>query len=140
MLLTPGQAGDSPMLPPLLEAVAVPRLEGGPPRRNPDMVIADKAYPSAANRELLRRRGIRTAIPERADQIAHRKKRGHRGGRPPVFDRDAYKRRNVIERAFNKAKHWRAVTTRYDKLACCYRAEVVMALIVEWLRSLGDRT
>ena len=140
VLLTPGQASDSPMLGPLLEAVAVPRLEGGPPRRTPEVVIADKAYSSAANRELLRRRGIRTVIPERADQIAHRKKRGRRGGRPPGFDRDTYKRRNVIERAFNKAKHWRGVATRYDKLACCYRAGLVMALIVEWLRLLGDTT
>ncbi|MGN2639032.1 IS5 family transposase [Nocardia takedensis] len=140
VLLTPGQAGDSPILPVLLEAVVVPRLEGGPPRRHPDAVIADKAYSSAANRELLRRRGIRTVIPERADQIVHRKRRGRRGGRPPGFDRDTYKRRNVIERAFSRAKHWRAVATRYDKLACCYRGGVVMALIVEWLRSLGDRT
>lgn len=42
VLLTPGQAGDAPMLAPLLEAVAVPRLDGGPPRRNPQVVIADK--------------------------------------------------------------------------------------------------
>ncbi|WP_330234437.1 transposase [Nocardia sp. NBC_00508] len=45
VLLTPGQTNDSPLLPPLLDAVAVPRLNGGPPRRNPDVVIADRAYP-----------------------------------------------------------------------------------------------
>ncbi|WP_433724422.1 hypothetical protein ACQP0C_27265 [Nocardia sp. CA-129566] len=44
VLLTPGQAHDSPMLAPLLKAIAVPRLEGGPPRRNPEVVIADHAY------------------------------------------------------------------------------------------------
>jgi transposase len=140
VLLTPGQAGDAPMLAPLMEAVAVPRLDGGPPRRTPQVVIADKAYSSAANRALLRRKRIRTVIPERSDQLASRKRRGRRGGRAPDFDRETYKRRNVIERAFNKAKHWRAVATRYDKSAITYRAGVVLALIIEWLKSSGDTT
>lgn len=92
------------------------------------------------NRALLRRKRIRTVIPERSDQLAHRKRRGRRGGRAPDLDRETYKRRNVIERAFNKAKHWRAVATRYDKSAITYRAGVVLALIIEWLKSLGDTT
>jgi transposase len=89
---------------------------------------------------LLRRKRIRTVIPERSDQLTHRKLRGRHGGRAPYFDRETYKRRNVIERAFNKAKHWRAVATRPDKSAITYRAGVVLALIVEWLKSLGDTT
>lgn len=140
MLLTAGQAGDSPMMPAVLEAVAVPRLAGGPPRRNPDQVLADKAYSAASNRKFLRSRGIRSVIPERSDQIAHRKRRGRTGGRPPGFDPMAYKGRNVVERAFNKAKHWRGVATRHDKLAMTYRAGFVIALVVEWLRLLGDMT
>lgn len=140
MLLTPGQTNDSPLLPPLLDAVAVPRLEGGPPRRNPDVVIADRAYSAASNRALLRRKRIQTVIPERSDQAANRKRKGRAGGRAPSFDSQLYKRRNVIERAFSKAKHWRAVATRYDKLATTYRAGFVLALIVEWLKSLGDTT
>ncbi|WP_442943847.1 hypothetical protein [Nocardia sp. NBC_00508] len=79
-------------------------------------------------------------IPERRDQVAHRKRKGRAGGRAPSFDTETYKRRNVVERAFNKAKHWRAVATRYDKLAITYRAGFVLALIVEWLKSLGDPT
>ncbi|MDR7172626.1 transposase [Nocardia kruczakiae] len=46
----------------------------------------------------------------------------------------------MAERAFNKAEHWRAVATRYDKLALTYRAGFTLALIVEWLKSLGDTT
>lgn len=118
----------------------MPRLDGGPPRRNPDTVVADKAYSAASNRALLRRKRIRAVIPERADQIANRKRRGRAGGRAPDFDTVAYKRRNVVERALNKAKHWRGVATRYDKMAVTYRAGFTMALIVEWLRSLGDTT
>lgn len=140
VLLSAGQAGDSPMMPVLLDAIAVPRLTGGPPRSNPDRVLADKAYSSASNRALLRGKGIGAVIPERADQLANRKRRGRAGGRPPKFDSAAYKGRNVVERAFNKVKHWRGVATRYDKLASTYRAGVVMALVTEWLKLLGDMT
>lgn len=140
VLVSAGQAGDSPMMPAVLESIAVPRLTGGPPRRRPDKVLADRAYSSASNRDSLRRKGVRAAIPQRADQVANRKRRGRTGGRPPGFDPTAYKRRNVIERAFNRAKHWRGVATRYDKLALTYRAGLVMALAVEWLKLLGDMT
>ncbi|MFE2961772.1 transposase [Nocardia tengchongensis] len=69
-----------------------------------------------------------------------RKRRGRAGGRPPRFDLVAYKRRNVVERAFSKVKHWRGAATRYDKLASTYRAGFVMAVAVEWLKLLGDMT
>ncbi|MFE3229682.1 IS5 family transposase [Nocardia sp. NPDC059228] len=140
VLITPGQTNDSPLLAPLLQEVAVPRLEGGPPRRNPDVVIADRAYSAASNRTLLRSKRIQAVIPERSDQVANRKRKGRAGGRAPGFDAQLYKRRNVIEGAFNKAEHWRAVATRYDKLATTYRAGFVLALVVEWLKSLGDAT
>lgn len=61
-------------------------------------------------------------------------------GWPPGFDKVEYTRRNVVERAFDKAEHWRAVATRYDKLALTYRAGFTRALIVEWLTSSGDTT
>jgi hypothetical protein len=43
----------------------------------------------AANRAYLRRRGITAGIPSKADQDAHRKAKGSKGGRPPGFDPDA---------------------------------------------------
>lgn len=113
--------------------------ESGSPRRAAiRMVRADKAYTSRANRELLRRRGIKSVIPEKSNQVTARKKKGSAGGRPPAFDVDSYKGRNVVERAFNKAKRWRAIATRYDKLAVVYRAGFVLTGIVEWLKLLGD--
>ncbi|MGW6727989.1 IS5 family transposase [Nocardia sp. NPDC055029] len=117
VLVTAGQAGDSPMMPAVLDAIAVPRLFGGPPRRHPDRVLADKAYSSAANRELLGGKRIKAVIPQRSDQVANRKRCRCAGGRPPGFDSDAYKGRNVVGRAFNKVKHWRGVATHYDELA-----------------------
>ncbi len=140
VLITPGQAADSPMLPNVLDGVAVPRLDSGAPRTTPDQLIGDKAYSARSNRKLLRRRRIKAVIPERADQIANRKRKGRAGGRAPDFDTETYRRRNVVERAFNKAKRWRAIATRYDKLALTYRAGLVLALIVEWLKLLGDAT
>lgn len=65
MLLGPGQGGDSPMFPNLLDSLSVPRLGPGKARSRPDRALADKAYSSKANRDLLRRRGIQAVIPER---------------------------------------------------------------------------
>lgn len=137
-VITPGQVADSPLFTPVLEQISIPRLGRGAPRKNPDTVLADKAYSSAANRKYLRERNITAVIPIKTDQAAHRVKKGSAGGRPPNFDREAYKDRNVVERAFNKAKRWRAIATRYDKLAIVYRANYILAAAVEWLKLLGD--
>lgn len=78
--LTVGQAGDSPMLKVLLADLAVDRLGAGRPRTRPAALLGDKAYSSAGNRELLRRKRVRTVIPQPSDQIAHRQRRGSTGG------------------------------------------------------------
>jgi transposase len=77
--------------------------------------MADKTYSTRRIRTSLRGRGITATIPEPANQIAGRLGRAGFGGRPPAFDREAYKRRNAVERAFNKLRGTRAVATRYDK-------------------------
>jgi transposase len=132
--VTPGQAGDSPMLKPLLAHLAVQRLGPGRPRTRPAAVIADKAYSSREIRSLLRYKRVKAVIPQPADQVGHRLRRGSRGGRPPLFDPVAYKGRNVIERSFNDHKQWRGLATRYDKLATVYRGGVVLRAITLWLR------
>lgn len=132
--LTPGQAGDSPMLKPLLSQLTVKRLGPGRPRSRPDAVLGDKAYSSRAIRAELRSRRVKAVIPQPSDQIAHRKRRGSVGGRPPSFDVATYKGRNVIERSFNDHKQWRGLATRYDKLAAVYRGGVVLRAITIWLR------
>ena len=136
--LTAGQAGDSPMLKVLLADLAVRTPGPGRARTRPAAVLGDKAYSSRANRELLRRRRVTAVIPEPDDQIGHRRRRGRAGGRPPSFDAQTYKRRNVIERSFNDHKQWRGLATRYDKLAIVYRGGVVLRAVILWLRELGD--
>lgn len=134
MIITPGQAGDNPQLLPLLDQVNVRRAGPGRPRRRPKRVLADKAYSHPSTRTALRARGITFTCPERSDQIARRTAKGSSGGRPPAFDEDAYRDRNVIERCFNRLKQFRDLATRYAKRLAYWRAELVIATIILWLR------
>lgn len=61
-----------------------------------------------------------------------------RGGRPPAFDAEVYKGRNVVERGFNVTKQWRGLATRYDKLAIVHRDAAVLRAITLWLPHLSD--
>nr|WP_107481959.1 IS5 family transposase [Streptomyces sp. JHA26] len=135
-LITPGQRHDSVCARILLERIRVPRSGLGRPRCRPDQVIADKAYSSRGFRAYLRRRGIAHTIPEKADQRRHRLRRGNRGGRPPGFDRETYRRRNLVERCFNRLKGFRGIATRYDKAATSYEAAVSLASLLLWARSV----
>ncbi len=124
-LVTPGQAGDSPMSVPLMAQLRAAR-EVGRPRTRPDAVRADKAYSSHAIRAHLRAQGIKAVIPEPDDQKANRRRRGSAGGRPVGLDATDYKNRNVIERRYCHIKQWRGLATRHDKHATVYRAAVVL--------------
>ncbi len=98
-------------------------------------MLADKGYPSKANRAWLRERGIAATIPERDDQIAHRRKKP---GRPIDFgpaQQERYKGRNVVERCFNKLKQWRGIAMRSDKTARNYHAALCLAATLHWLNT-----
>ena len=88
-----------------------------------NILLADRAYDSNALREWLDERGawgnIR-AMPNRLD--------------PPAFSHWLYRQRNVVERFFNKLKHFRAVATLYDKRDDNYLASVKLASLRIWLR------
>ncbi|MFE6456234.1 transposase [Streptomyces cinereoruber] len=56
-------------------------------------------------------------------------------GRPPGFDKERYKKRNTVERAINKLKNYRAVSTRYDKRASVYLGTMTVAATIIWLRT-----
>ena len=134
-MLTGGNVNDTTMMAATLDAVRVPRAGAGRPRTRPDRVLADKGYPSKANRAWLRARKIAATIPERDDQIAHRAKKP---GRPIDFGPDQrrrYRGRNVVERCFNTLKAWRGIAMRTDKTARSYRAAITLAATLIWIKT-----
>ena len=88
-----------------------------------DILLADRAYDSNALRETLAARGARAnvrAMPQRLN--------------PPSFSKRLYRKRNLVERFFNKLKQFRAVATRYDKRDDNYLACVKLASVRIWMR------
>ncbi|CAL4859611.1 IS5 family transposase ISBli8 [Microbacterium sp. MM2322] len=134
-MVTGGNVNDTTMMTAVLKDICVPRAGKGRPRTRPDRVLADKGYPSKANRAWLRDRGIAATIPERDDQIAHRRKKP---GRPIDFgdqQNTRYRGRNVVERCFNRLKQWRGIALRSDKTARSYRAAITLAATLIWIKT-----
>lgn len=102
--VTGGQRNDGAMLQTMLEEIRVPRLGCGRARSRPDRVLADRAYATGVNRAYLQGRRIGAVIPEKTTEISSCKRKGRWGGRPPRFDTEAHKCRNVIELACNLMK------------------------------------
>jgi len=87
------------------------------------MVLADRAYDADAIRSLIADQDAWANIPPMPQRRFN-----------PTFSRRLYKMRNLVERFFNKIKHFRAVATRYDKDPENYLAGVKLASIRIWLR------
>lgn len=84
--------------------------------------------------------GRRSSIPERDDQITHRRKKP---GRPIDFGDDQkvrYRGRNVVERCFNKLKQWRGIAMRSDKTVRNYHAGLCLAATLHWLTTGSARS
>jgi transposase len=110
-MLTPGQAHDLTCAEELIEAI------------DPDALIADKAFDADPFIDTLTERAITPVIPPKANRKT-----------PRACDFALYCERNLIERFFNKLKHFRAVATRYDKLARnFFSALCFVATLAYWL-------
>ena len=99
--------------------------------KKPKVVVADRAYDSRIIRKTLAGHQVKAQIPERPPprkKLPEGKKR-RRKGRKPTLNIETYKRRNIIERLFERMKEMRRFATRYEKLADNYLAFVLIACI-----------
>ena len=85
---------------------------------SPEYVIADKGYDSDQLRDQIRRQGAKPVIPSR------------QGTRRRRHDKERYKHRNVVERFFNRVKHFRRVATRYEKTSIHYLGFLCLASLM----------
>lgn len=111
--LTPGQAHDGRSAEDLLDQLG----EG-------QTLLADRAYDSNALRQALDARGAWACIKP----VSRRKE-------TLAFSPFLYRYRNLVERFFNKLKHFRAIATRFEKMPENYLALVKLASIRIWLRA-----
>jgi transposase len=116
--ITPGQAHDGRSGADMLATV-----------QQGDVLLADRAYDADSLRLEMAARGAWA-------NIAPMPQRKHR----PPFSQFLYRFRNLVERFFNKLKHFRAVATRYEKHAENYLALVKLAAIHFWLRAYESVT
>ena len=129
--LTAGQAQECKHFDEVLNAIRIPR-SAGRPRQRPNALAGDKGYSFTHVRRWLRRHGIRAVIPQRIDQL-----RTHEG-RPLSFDREQYRRRNVIERAVGWLKERRRIATRFEKLALRFLAMLQIAIVELYLSRFSN--
>jgi transposase len=107
LMLTPGQDHDLTCAQPLLE------------NAEPGALIGDKAYDADSLIDTLNQRAITPVIPPKANRNVKRD-----------CDFALYRERNLVERFFNKIKHYRAIATRYDKLAQNFLAAVQLVAAI----------
>ena len=110
--ITEGQAHDGRSADDMLDTI-----------RRGDVLLADRAYDSNALRQRLAVRGARANVKPMPNRLTALR-----------FSKRLYRKRNLVERFFNKIKHYRAVATRYDKRDDNFLATIKLASIRIWLR------
>lgn len=88
-----------------------------------EALLADKAF-DADERvlEKLKEKGAEAVIPPKSNRKE-----------PREYDKELYKARHLIENFFAKLKQYRAIATRYDKLANTFLGGIFLAAAVIWL-------
>jgi len=87
------------------------------------ILLADRAYDSDALRQTLAERGAWANIKPMPRRV-----------NIPAFSPYLYRFRNLVERFFNKLKHFRAIATRFEKHDENYLALVKLAAARIWMR------
>ena len=84
-------------------------------------MIADRGYDSDGILDFVQGQGAVAVIPPTSNRRVIR-----------AYDREVYKQRNLIERAFNKLKNWRRIATRYDRRSLYFMATLQLASAITW--------
>ena len=100
-----------------MESGAIHR-RSGQTRLRPKRLVADKGYTSAALRAYLHRYHVRCTIARRSNER-----------RKGSFNKQDYRKRNIIERLINRLKQFRRIATRYEKRASNFAAMITVASI-----------
>ena len=88
-----------------------------------EALLADKAYDADERvRDVLRARDIEPVIPSKSSR-----------NEPIDYDKHLYKARHLIENFFARLKQYRAIATRYDKLAESFLGAIYLVATVIWL-------
>ncbi len=113
--LTEGQAHDGRSADDMLDTVGKGQT-----------LLADRAYDSDMLREILAERGAKANIKPMPNRV-----------NIPKFNKKLYQKRNLVERFFNKLKHFRAIATRFEKHDANYLALVKLASARIWMRFMS---
>lgn len=125
--LSPGQTHETQLFEDLWDTTAVPD-ETLKHLVQPEALAGDKAYRSAAIVERLETDQVQVVIPETGDKANDEKH--------PDFDRDLYRRRNVVERLIGWLKESRRLFSRFEKTAVNYLGMIHAACIRYYLAEL----
>jgi transposase len=82
----------------------------------------DRAYEGDETRALAVANGYDPIVPPKRNRQD-----------PWEYDRETYKKRNVVERLFRHLKEFRKVCTRYDKTDIMFMAVIQFAFITIWI-------
>jgi transposase len=92
----------------------------------PAKLLGDKGYDTNAIRDDLEGRGIEPVIPPKSNRTE-----------PIEYDREAYKRRNLIERCVNALKHFRRIATRHEKTARAFLSMLCIGAAKLWIKTVN---
>jgi len=85
-------------------------------------VIADKGYDSDEFIATIEANQATAVIPPKSNRKITRQ-----------YDKVLYRERNLVERTFQKLKHYRRIATRYERLAITYQAMLSLVATLIWL-------
>lgn len=125
--MTAGQVHESTVLDTLLYQADQDLYDAqGDPVPWPVALAGDKGYRADWIDDYVLALEIRPVIPSKANE--------DRDARPVAFDRDQYRRRNIVERLIGWLKESRRVFARFEKTARNYLGMIKMAFIHRYLR------